>query len=81
MTCQTCGRPAENGQQTHWIGCEQIRPAAEEPQAEEFTEEEQAEFLKDASQCEHEGCERRKWSNGARTKYCTDHKDPKNREK
>jgi hypothetical protein len=81
MTCQTCGRPAENGQQTHWIGCAQIRPAAEEPQVEEFSDEEQAEFREAAGRCEHEGCRRFKWSDSPRTKFCADHKDPKSREK
>jgi hypothetical protein len=73
MTCQTCGRPAENGQQTHWIGCQQIRPAAEEPK--------EPKEPAASAECEYDGCSQPKWSDGPRTKFCVDHKDPKNREK
>jgi hypothetical protein len=70
MTCQTCGRPAENGQATHWLGCEAVFPKAEP-----------VEEPGRADPCEHDGCTSPKWSDGPRTKYCVDHKDPKSREK
>lgn len=70
MSCETCGRPAENGTPTHWLGCEGAQtPASRAPAAPA------------ADPCEHDGCPEPKWSDGPRTKYCTIHKDPKNREK
>jgi hypothetical protein len=70
--CQTCGRPAENGQPTHWLGCtETLRHHARNLVEPDFT----------GSLCEHRGCSQSKWSDGPRTKYCADHKDPKSREK
>lgn len=77
MNCETCGRPAENGQTVHWLGCEQSASV----EVADFTEEEKADFFEAAGRCEHEGCRRFKWSTGPRTKYCVDHKDPKSREK
>lgn len=73
MKCQTCGRPAENGQQTHWIGCAQIPSAAEEPQEPKTPVE--------PGECEHGGCSKSKASASPRAKWCEDHKDPKSREK
>lgn len=72
MTCQTCGRPAENAQPVHWLGCnETLREHARNLDVPDFTD----------SLCEHDGCSEPKWSNGPRTKFCADHKDPKSREK
>lgn len=72
MTCQTCGRPAENGQATHWLGCkETLREHARNLVEPDFT----------GSLCEYDECSEPKWSNGPRTKFCTTHKDAKNREK
>jgi len=65
MTCETCGRPAENGQATHWLGCE-----AAVIEEEHVTTDEQLAAL---NQCEHAGCSEPKkaWSGkGARPKYC-----------
>jgi hypothetical protein len=78
MTCRTCGRPAENGRPTHWLGCKELNLVEV---ATDFSEEEKADFFETAGRCEHEGCRRFKWSTGPRTKYCVDHKDPKSREK
>lgn len=71
MTCQTCGRPAENGRPTHWLGC----PEVLHEHARNLVEPDFA-----GSLCEHEGCSQPKWSDSPRTKYCAEHKDPKNRE-
>lgn len=71
MTCQTCGRPAENGTPTHWLGCpEKLREHARNLVEPDFA----------GSLCEHDGCSELKWSTGSRTKYCVSHKDPKSRE-
>lgn len=62
MTCQTCGRPAENGQPTHWLGCEALFPKVEP-----------AEVVVTPDQCEHPECPepRKPWSGkGAKPKYC-----------
>lgn len=70
MTCQECGRPAENGQPTHWVGCEFTAKAEAELDA----------ILEDM--CEFPGCDqpRKAWSGrGAKPKYCEEHSDPKNR--
>lgn len=66
MTCRTCGRPAENGRPTHWIGCvEAVSPA--QPAERERTRE---------SECVKDGCTKaRAASKGPRpTKYCDEHK-------
>lgn len=80
--CQTCGRPAENGHPTHWLGCEEVSVASlpEDVTVGDFTDEEAAEFVATAGRCEYEGCSNFKWSTGPRTKYCPTHKDPKSRE-
>lgn len=67
--CETCGRPPENGQPTHWLGCEV--PAQAVAELDETL----------AAMCEFGECAQPKWSNGPRTKFCVDHKDPKSREK
>jgi hypothetical protein len=72
MTCQTCGRPAENGQAVHWLGCEEIWKVVQRGNLSIST---------NADVCEHGDCMAPKWSDGPRTKYCVDHKDPKSREK
>lgn len=71
MTCQTCGRPAENGQPTHWLGCAE----AQRP------DESVTEMILDHLCVEHLCVEPRKpWSGkGAKPKYCEKHSDPKNR--
>jgi hypothetical protein len=72
VSCETCGRPAENGTPTHWLGCpEALREHARNLVEPDFT----------GSLCEHGGCSEPKWSDGPRTKYCETHKDPKSREK
>jgi hypothetical protein len=74
MTCQTCGRPAENGVATHWLGCGELEPRTtptrryQEPVA--------------ADRCEHDGCsepKREGSGKGAPPKYCEAHSNPKNR--
>lgn len=64
MTCQSCGRPAENGVPTHWLGCpEKLREHAKNLVEPDFS----------GSLCEHEGCSKPKkeWSGrGARPKFC-----------
>jgi hypothetical protein len=76
--CETCGRPAENGVPTHWLGCEEPgrnRRALDVG----FITPHDADIA--ANECEHDGCTEPKWSDGPRTKFCTTHKDPKSREK
>lgn len=65
--CKSCGREPENGQATHWLGCEALFPVAGPPE-------------EPGSACEHEGCEEPKASKSPRAKWCEVHKDPKNRE-
>jgi hypothetical protein len=76
MNCQTCGRPAENGQATHWLGCEETRLKIAEPRADLTV---QAELVDNP--CEFSGCGKQKkpWSGkGAKPKYCADgHKKEK----
>ena len=63
MTCQTCGRPAENGQQTHWLGCEEVEAVRDKTLPEMILD-----YL-----CEHPDCvePRKPWSGkGAKPKYC-----------
>jgi hypothetical protein len=65
MTCPSCGRPAESGTPTHWLGCEAVVIA------ETYTH--TAEQLTEFNECEHEGCSepKKKWAGkGARPKYC-----------
>lgn len=60
MTCQTCGRPAENGKPTHWLGCEEARDKT------------LPEMILDHL-CEHPDCvePKKEWSGkGAKPKYC-----------
>lgn len=68
MSCDSCGRPKENGRPTHWLGCEvpalkaKVSAAKEAPPAE-------------ADSCEHGECSepKKEWSGrGARPKYCAD---------
>ena len=69
MTCQTCGRPAENGRATHWIGCAEVAPATED----HVDTSESWEDIAEANQCEHEGCsdQKKEWAGkGAKPKYC-----------
>jgi hypothetical protein len=79
MTCQTCGRPAENGQPVHWLGCKEIgkaRTPEESAEIESFLEE------KLAAMCEFGTCANGKRAGsgkGAKPKYCDEHSDPKNR--
>jgi hypothetical protein len=79
MTCQTCGRPAENGVATHWLGC------AGAPRVIAVSAGEARDALSAALQileCEHDGCsepKREGSGKGAKPKYCDDHSDPKNR--
>lgn len=64
MTCETCGRPAENGQQVHWLGC----PGAVRAHAKNLVE---PDFT--GSLCEYDGCSEPKkpWSGrGAKPRYC-----------
>ena len=71
MTCQKCGRPAENGTPTHHMGCPENMITSTPGfgrGADEATVE-----LTDI--CERDGCTNRKkeWSGrGARPKYCAD---------
>lgn len=71
MTCKSCGRPAENGQATHWLGCDQAL-AEREARLSDLDE-----FMaaKRAAVCEHDGCSepKKEWSGkGAKPKYCAD---------
>lgn len=76
MTCQTCGRPAENGQATHWLGCSGIpsQPLTEdEAIAKGLLPPKQDPKEKSELLCGHEGCEelKKEWSGkGAKPKYC-----------
>lgn len=74
MTCRTCGRPAENGRPTHWLGCAEAEAPAQPTRR--YQESDPGLF------CEHHGCSegKREWSGkGAKPKYCQKHSDPKNR--
>jgi hypothetical protein len=71
--CETCGRPPENGQATHWLGCEKVT-------AQHFEAGQVA--LDPDVICGHDGCSepKKEWSGrGAKPKYCEEHSDPKNR--
>jgi hypothetical protein len=73
MTCPTCGRPAENGQPTHWLGCDEIT---------EQDFEAKKVHMDPVVICEHGECPQPKkpWlGKGAKPKYCEKHSDPKNR--
>jgi hypothetical protein len=70
--CRTCGRPAESGKPTHWLGCEEPGPNRRAlhvavPAERESTRE---------SECIKDGCTNpRAVSKGPRpTKYCDEHK-------
>jgi hypothetical protein len=65
MTCETCGRPAENGQATHWLGCEEPGPNRRALHV--------AVAAESADVCGHDGCSepKKEWSGkGAKPKYC-----------
>jgi hypothetical protein len=73
MTCRTCGRPAENGQATHWLGCEQTGKTVQRGNVT---------FSTNTDVCEHGDCMdlKKEYSGrGAKPKYCDEHSDPKNR--
>jgi hypothetical protein len=77
--CETCGRPAENGQETHWLGCAE----AKKPKAPEADD---SMVVTDRgvvpAGCAFGDCgeDRKPWSGkGAKPKYCEEHSDPKNR--
>ena len=78
MTCQTCGRPAENGRPTHWLGCANApRPYTLQDEARAL-----AAAVVEPLLCEQGGClkaKREGSGKGAKPKYCDDHSDPKNR--
>lgn len=68
MTCEKCGRPAENGRPTHWLGCEAVRTTSGN-RARYMTE------TKPGDVCEYPTCAQPKkpWSGrGARPKFCAD---------
>jgi hypothetical protein len=73
MTCPTCGRPAESGQPTHWLGCEAARPIPSSGTTELNGD--------PKDRCMHGPCQnsRRHGGKGPRPKYCEKHSDPKNR--
>jgi len=80
MTCQTCGRPAENGVPTHWLGCDAPRYVTID------SPKEARDALHAAFQvfgrCEHGDCsepKREGSGKGAPPKYCEAHSNPKNR--
>lgn len=79
--CESCGRPPENGQATHWLGCDEAVKQWVDTVTETGKAAPLVGDLKPAGLCEHDGCSESKWSDGPRTKFCTTHKDPKNREK
>lgn len=67
--CQTCGRPAENGVPTHWLGC----GASQAQRDLKLSDLDEHLASEKARQCEHEGCSQPKkdWSGrGARPKFC-----------
>lgn len=78
MTCQACGRPAENGVPTHWLGCENApRTLGLRDEALHIAAKAVEPLL-----CEHEGClepKREGSGKGAPPKYCETHSNPKNR--
>lgn len=68
MTCPECGREAENGTPTHWLGCEATRLVISEPQADLTV---QTELIDNP--CEYPGCgkQKKEWTGkGAKPKYC-----------
>jgi len=70
MTCPGCGREAENGVPTHYIGCGRTRkPLVEQTET-------VIEPLPGADRCAKDGCTNlRAASRGPRpTKYCDEHK-------
>jgi hypothetical protein len=72
MTCQTCGRPAENGQATHWLGCEVPILKAKAAQARANPQPPATSEAPDGK-CEHGGCSelKKEWAGkGAKPKYC-----------
>jgi hypothetical protein len=82
MTCRTCGRPAENGQATHWLGCEESpfwANADKLPDGDEWAEELQEQGVEPASPCGFGDCQEPRRSGDKRVKYCEEHSDPKNR--
>lgn len=78
MTCQACGRPAENGVPTHWLGCGELTKATlakvVEADARKRPEDIEEEYSLDT--CTKDDCTNpRAVSKGPRpTKYCDDHK-------
>lgn len=72
MTCQTCGRPAENGTPTHYIGCEAAWPNEPVPEV----------SMSGPEHCLFGVCtepKREAKGKGPKPKYCEVHSDPKNR--
>lgn len=64
MKCETCGRPVENGQRTHWLGCDEVTT--------QHFEAGQVALDPDVI-CEHDGCSepKKEWAGkGAKPKYC-----------
>lgn len=72
MTCPECGREAENGTPTHWLGCEipalkaKVAEAKANPKPPATSE-------ASGDECEHDGCSEPKkpWSGrGAKPRFC-----------
>ena len=77
MTCQTCGRPAERGRATHWLGCPEIQMISPNPAVKP-----KAATAELVDRCERDGCSEPKRDGsgkGAPPKYCEAHSNPKNR--
>jgi hypothetical protein len=78
MTCRTCGRPAENGRPTHWLGCPETTKATlakvVEADARKRAKDIEPEYSLEG--CIKDGCTNpRAVSKGPRpTKYCDEHK-------
>lgn len=67
MTCQTCGREAQNGTPTHWLGCGAVVLTRGPKPDLVITDDPPAGI------CEHDGCSepKKEWSGkGAKPKYC-----------
>lgn len=73
MTCQSCGREAENGVPAHWLGCAEAAKRWAGAASEKQGPVPLGADLKPDALCEHGGCSqpKKEWSGkGAKPKYC-----------
>lgn len=83
MSCEKCGRPAENGTPAHWLGCASVPMLAPNPayRTQDATTELAGGPAGALHLCELASCfnEKRPQGKGPKPKYCTDHSTPKSR--